>query len=130
MKSAGIDRLYVGQAILLNRSRAGLSQKDLAERTRIHSSLISKYENGKAPLGRANLEKISAALGVTSSKIFEDARELSRRVLFPQNALPEPVFPEGELGRIWDESVENAKNLHLRSCRALFDALLKAIQAR
>jgi len=130
MKRSAIDRFALGQIIFRHRLQAGLSQTELARRTQINPTSISKYESGKIAIGRRNLEKLSAALGSTAPQFISEAWELSGKSIAPQSAVPEPVFPEGELGRIWDESVENAKNLHIRSCRALFDALLKAFQAR
>jgi hypothetical protein len=40
------------------------------------------------------------------------------------------VFPEAELERIYDESAMERKNLYMRTCRALFEALSGASRSR
>ena len=51
------------KAVAAARAQAGLSQKELAERTGIDQSDISKIERGVANPSVATLERIAAALG-------------------------------------------------------------------
>ena len=51
------------KAVSAARAQAGLSQKELAERTGIDQSDISKIERGIANPSMATLERIAAALG-------------------------------------------------------------------
>lgn len=53
----------VGPLLQLARTKAGLSQSQLAERTGLSLSLISKVENGKRDLGKASLGKLVGVLG-------------------------------------------------------------------
>jgi transcriptional regulator with XRE-family HTH domain len=53
----------VGPLLHLARTNAGLSQAQLAERSGLSLSLISKVENGKRDLGRVSLSKLVGVLG-------------------------------------------------------------------
>lgn len=53
----------VGPLLHLARTKAGLSQAELAERTGLSLSLISKVENGKRDLGQSSLAKLVGVLG-------------------------------------------------------------------
>jgi transcriptional regulator with XRE-family HTH domain len=67
----GVDRDSegaIGERVKRVRTEAGMTAKDLAGRTGIHESGISRIEHGKAgrPCGRT-LDKIGAALGCSPS---------------------------------------------------------------
>lgn len=53
----------VGPLLVLARGKAGLSQAELARRSGLSLSLISKVENGKRDLGKESLSKLVAVLG-------------------------------------------------------------------
>lgn len=53
----------VGPLLHLARTKAGLTQAQLAEATGLSLSLISKVENGKRDLGRTSLAKLVGVLG-------------------------------------------------------------------
>lgn len=128
-----LEKKHLGEILSRVRRRAGLTQKELAERTGINASLISKYESGKILLGDRNLERICDATGYSSEQLIQDARALSREGNPPRPAVePDPAsaFPRAELERIYDESAMEGKSLYLRTCRALFDALWKASRPR
>ena len=54
----------VGQQLLLGRTRAQLSQAQLAERSGVRQSDISEIENGLGNPTRKTLEKLGVALGI------------------------------------------------------------------
>ncbi len=131
MKREVLDKKHLGEILLRVRRRAGLTQKELAERTGINASSISKYESGTVKLGSRNLQKVCDATGYLSDQFIQDAWALSRgdapRQVVESNP---PAFPQSEIERIYEESAGNAKNLYVRTCRALFDALWKASRPR
>lgn len=53
----------IGPLLTLARTNAGLSQAQLAEKTGLSLSLISKVENGKRDLGQRSLAKLAGVLG-------------------------------------------------------------------
>ena len=53
----------VGPLLHMARTKAGLSQAQLADRTSISLSMISKVENGKRDLGQDALSKLVGVLG-------------------------------------------------------------------
>ena len=55
----------VVQAIIDARKNAGLTQKELSERTGIAQGDISKLENGNANPSIRTLQRLSAAMGMT-----------------------------------------------------------------
>ena len=55
----------VVQAIIDARKNAGLTQKELSERTGIAQGDISKLENGNANPSIRTLQRLAAALGMT-----------------------------------------------------------------
>ncbi len=55
------------------RSAAGLTQEQLAEKSGLPRSHISRLENGKHSPSRSTLEKIAAALGVKLEKLDPSA---------------------------------------------------------
>lgn len=108
-----------------------MTQKDLARKTGINASSISKYERGKVKLGSRNLQRACDATGYSSDQFIQDAWALSRGDS-PRQIVESgpPAFPQSEIERIYEESAGNAKNLYVRTCRALFDALWKASRPR
>ena len=59
----------VGREIRRRRDEAGFTQTQLAERTGIPQSHISRLENAEHSANRYTLEKIAVALGVTVSEL-------------------------------------------------------------
>ncbi|MFL6232109.1 MAG: helix-turn-helix domain-containing protein [Thermoanaerobaculia bacterium] len=133
MKRSVLDKKHLGEILLRVRRRAGLTQKELEEKTGINASAISRYERGKIRLGSDNLQKVCDATGYSSDQFIQDAWALSREGGSPRQAVeidPASAFPQAELERIYDESATEGKSLYLRTCRALFDALWKAPRPR
>jgi transcriptional regulator with XRE-family HTH domain len=129
MKREVINPRHVGEAILRLRRRAGWTQEDLAEKTGINPTSISKYERGKSPLGKVNFKKLCAALGCSPEQFLHQVWEISEEE-GDDRSISTAVFPEAELERIYDESATERKNLYMRTCRALFDALSGASRSR
>ena len=65
-----------GMAIVQLRKEQGISQYNLAIKANITFRYLSDIENGKRNLSINILEKISNALGVKPSKIFEIAENI------------------------------------------------------
>ena len=60
---AGYQELKVGVLLRQARERAGLTQADLARRTRTRKSAISRLENHAQDVRLSTLERIAHALG-------------------------------------------------------------------
>jgi transcriptional regulator with XRE-family HTH domain len=120
---------HIGETILWLRRRAGWTQEELAEKTGINPTSISKYERGKAPLGKINFKKLCSAFGCSPEQFLHHMWEISEKMSHAPSAAT-AVFPEAELERIYDESAMERKNLYMRTCRALFDALSGASRSR
>ena len=61
----------LGQRIRNYRTSAGLSQEKLAELSGCHHTYIGQIERGEKNATIESIEKISSALGVSLSKLFE-----------------------------------------------------------
>ena len=61
----------VGQRIRNYRTQLGYSQEKLAELSGCHPTYIGQLERGEKNATLESVEKISSALGVTLSKLFE-----------------------------------------------------------
>ena len=75
----------VGQRIRNYRTQLGYSQEKLAELSGCHPTYIGQLERGEKNATLESVEKISSALGVTLSKLFEmigdtdsDAKDIPR----------------------------------------------------
>ena len=69
MNTKILDR--IGEQIRNIRKEKGLTQEYLAEKVGIHPTYVGKIESGKSNTSAMMLYKISRALGVTLSDIFE-----------------------------------------------------------
>jgi transcriptional regulator with XRE-family HTH domain len=124
---------HLGEILLRLRRRAGLTQKELAERTGINASLLSRYESGKIKLGGENLQKVCDAVGYPSEQFVQDAWALSREGGSPRQAVeidPASAFPQAELEQIYDELAMAGKIFFMRTSRAIFNALWRASRLR
>ena len=63
--------MIIGQRIRSYRVAKGLSQEKLAELSDCHPAYIGQIERGEKNVTIASIEKISCALGVPLSRIFE-----------------------------------------------------------
>ena len=61
----------VGQRIRNYRTQKGLSQEKLAELSGCHPTYIGQLERGEKNATLESIERITAALGITLSKLFE-----------------------------------------------------------
>ena len=61
----------VGQRIRNYRTQNGLSQEKLAELSGCHPTYIGQLERGEKNATLESIERITAALGITLSKLFE-----------------------------------------------------------
>ena len=61
----------VGQRIRNYRTQKGLSQEKLAELSGCHPTYIGQLERGEKNATLESIERITAALGVSLSKLFE-----------------------------------------------------------
>lgn len=67
----------IGQRIRNHRIQQGLSQEKLAELSKCHPTYIGQVERGEKNATIESIEKISGALGVSLSKLFEKLGENS-----------------------------------------------------
>lgn len=58
-----------GKALKIIRAAVGISQQELAQKTSISKSLISRIESGDRNLSKTNLNKISQKLNIPSDLI-------------------------------------------------------------
>ena len=65
----------IGQRIRNYRTSAGLSQEKLAELSGCHPTYIGLLERGETTATLESVERISAALGLTLSRLFEKLGE-------------------------------------------------------
>ena len=61
----------VGQRIRNYRTKKGFSQEKLAELSGCHPTYIGQLERGEKNATLESIERITAALGITLSKLFE-----------------------------------------------------------
>jgi transcriptional regulator with XRE-family HTH domain len=58
----------------LARALSGETQKDFAEKTRVHHTLLAQYENGQVEPGPENLERLARGAGLTVADCEEILR--------------------------------------------------------
>lgn len=56
------------------RARAGLTQADLSDHTGIHTTTLSRIENGKLSMTIEQILRIAPALGVTAGEFVDSAQ--------------------------------------------------------
>ena len=61
----------IGQRIRNYRTQQGLSQEKLAELSKCHPTYIGQVERGEKNATLESIERISTALGISLSKLFE-----------------------------------------------------------
>lgn len=62
------------------RNKAGLSQKELADRSGLHRTYISAIERERRSIALDNIEKIATALDIEARNLFEtDVLQSERR---------------------------------------------------
>ena len=60
------------QRMRLLRNEAGISQEELAFRSKLDRTYINSVENGKRNISIVNIEKIAKALGISVSEFFNN----------------------------------------------------------
>ena len=71
--------MTIGERIKAIRTQKGISQKQLAELTGLSVNAIQSYEYGKYAPKSATIRKIANALGVASSDIDDELKNLFQR---------------------------------------------------
>ena len=61
----------LGEQLRFLRKDKGFTQEELAEKVGVHPTYIGKIEGGKSNISTIMLFKLSRALGVKLSKVFE-----------------------------------------------------------
>jgi transcriptional regulator with XRE-family HTH domain len=67
---AKTEREIIGEAVLRNRRRAGLSQEALAEKADIHPNYVGRIERGECSATVGILLRLARALGIRPYKLF------------------------------------------------------------
>lgn len=70
------DERTFGQRLRATRVKAGYSQADLEEISRIPKARLSRYENGHVVPSIQTLERLARALGVSEASLLGDDRAL------------------------------------------------------
>ena len=70
-----VSQKELGQRIRAIREKANLTQHDIYEKTKISTTQISAYENGKKNIGLQTIAKIAKALNVTIDFIYYGSPE-------------------------------------------------------
>jgi len=70
----------LGKRLKLLRTRAGLSQRELARRADMTNGALSNIEQGKVSPSVLSLEKILSAIPISLQEFFSDERDLSPSV--------------------------------------------------
>lgn len=65
-------RLLIARRIRAERSRLGISQEELAERTGLHRTYIGSVERGERNVSVDNVERIARGLGVQPQDLLSD----------------------------------------------------------
>lgn len=71
--------IAVGEKIRIIRKGHGLSQEELGEKTGLSANYIGLVERGQKQVTIVTLDKISEALGVELSILFEDHKAKSKK---------------------------------------------------
>jgi len=77
-------KILLGKRIRMLRRINDLSQEQLAEKAKMSGKYVGEIERGQANITIEILEKISTALDVELSDLFDFEHEISRQELIPQ----------------------------------------------
>jgi transcriptional regulator with XRE-family HTH domain len=69
-KKADIRERF-GFAVKMRREELGLTQEDLADKAGIHRTYLSDIERGSRNLSLINVERVSIALSLSLSELFQ-----------------------------------------------------------
>ncbi len=72
-------RLAFGRRVRELRTAARMSQEELAERARLHRNYIGGVKRGERNIALLNIGRLSLALGVTISELFQGIHVRPRR---------------------------------------------------
>lgn len=73
--------LTIGEKILIYRRRAGITSRELGERSGINGSTIRAYESGKQHPDLMNIVRICKVLNIRAKELMdEDMKEILRQV--------------------------------------------------
>ena len=72
-------KLSVSKAIMQARMKAGMKQKDLAQRLNVKASTIQGYENGKAVPNGKIIQRIESACGLEYGAISGKKRKSKKK---------------------------------------------------
>jgi transcriptional regulator with XRE-family HTH domain len=64
----------LGRAVRKERERMSLSQEDFAELCDVHRTYVGQVERGEKNVSFENIVKISKALGLRPSRLFQRAK--------------------------------------------------------
>ena len=95
----------VGIVVTSLRNRAGYSQEKLCAETKISQSTLSRIENGETPLDAVQAFKISRAINIAPSYIFDAAGELesvlsSKNTKITDDIVPRKSDDHGAMGKM------------------------------
>lgn len=81
-----IDKKAFAERLLWARSKAGMSQKDLAEKSGISVPQINRYESGKATPRLRSAIRLGHVLGVDAYELIPELESTTREISIPMPA--------------------------------------------
>ncbi len=73
----------IGRRIRHHRLKNGMTQEKLAEKADLHHTYIGQIERGEKNMTLVSLEKITTALGITFTELFEHIEEVGDEKSIP-----------------------------------------------
>src|SRR5437867_11994231 len=113
MRKSGVNTAELGTAIRRRREQQGLSLRDVAEKTGVSASTLSRIENGTGKPDADNIARLAAWLDMPIERVMHHAKG--------DSADPKPVvyYPH--------ESTPEIVEAHLRADRHLTPQTAKAL---
>jgi transcriptional regulator with XRE-family HTH domain len=102
-------REHIAEAILLARKRADLNQKTLADLANLSPSHLSRIEKARCEPRQSTMDRIAAALKVTTSVILDLADQLERDDERRRNK--DAAYPSDHPSRDDEEVAERLKGV-------------------
>lgn len=128
--SLGPVDVAIGRALARLRKEAGLTQEQLAERSSIEQTAISKYENAKQGLPASKLAVLAKAIGVAASDIWRAAEsDTSTADSAASSGAPRKLVKPGSSERASEELIELRANNDVEALQWAIGAVVRYLAA-
>src|SRR5438309_8960241 len=94
MRKSGVNTAELGTAIRRRREQQGLSLRDVAEKTGVSASTLSRIENGTGKPDADNIARLAAWLDMPIERVMHHANATADQtpvVYYPHESTPEIV---------------------------------------